>query len=489
MKKKYQALFYLLTTLLGVVTMAIVGCGGGGGPITSGGGGTTTPTSPSAAFVALLPAGQAGATLVGKEKCATCHADNATHVAGTLHASKNVSCENCHGPGSAHAAAPAKTNILTFPNVTQNVVCAQCHGPITDQYLGSKHAKPVENFVGLAAPYSNVATCFRCHSGNFRAQYVDGPIGKGKTPAEVDTAILALTEDEKGIAAAGIHATAECVTCHDPHMATTNLLANGEQKQLRRATVNMDATGIGPGATVATYTTYNQMCGSCHNTRGANPADSALSTGTSRSAVHHGPEMNMLLGASGVEKNDIGVQSPARRVGTHASAPDQCVTCHLPNASHTFTVKLDQSCVPCHSPADAAARKTALQNEVMGDLAHLQSELSAWAVAKYGAGNTTSWDYTSNITAGQTVPVQSTVPIEIKRARYNYWYVIIDNSYGVHNPFYTRFMLQIAQDNINELNGTSVPLIVPRAVSSQQLKTFVTSERAREKAGYAHVLN
>ena len=110
------------------------------------------------------PAWQTGA-LAGAARCATCHASEHAQWKETPHASAwktlldvhrnyqprcvvchsvgfgrpqgyalgssdlklvGVQCENCHGPGAAHAAAPSKANIR---RVVQAEVCLECHNP------------------------------------------------------------------------------------------------------------------------------------------------------------------------------------------------------------------------------------------------------------------------------------------------------------------------------------------------------------------------
>ena len=74
-------------------------------------------------------------------KCLKCHATAAGIDAGLiagLTVEEGVSCESCHGPGSAYKAIPvmkdlaqAKKNGLIIPDET---VCKKCHNPESPNY-------------------------------------------------------------------------------------------------------------------------------------------------------------------------------------------------------------------------------------------------------------------------------------------------------------------------------------------------------------------
>ncbi|MFA0785210.1 multiheme c-type cytochrome, partial [Fervidibacter sacchari] len=320
-------------TVVGVWLIALYGCGGGGGPIK-----VTPPTeglpSPSTEFLALLPEGQRGATFVGSERCADCHGGKQATVepiyvswSKTKHATAGVGCEHCHGPGSKHSEAPSKDNILTYPNITRAVVCGQCHGPSYDDYERSAHSEMVEeladpNFVG-SNPRLYVAVCYRCHSAPFRVEQVDRKLSLGKTRDEIDADINNLSNDALMAYVAVSHETTGCVTCHDPHRNTDYLTKEGKQALLRRPVENTDTTDIAPGTPPKQHTTFNHICASCHNGRGANPSDSALETGTARPNMHDSNQFNMLMGIGGVEGT-----GPVVRNMAHATAPGQCTYCH-----------------------------------------------------------------------------------------------------------------------------------------------------------------
>lgn len=483
---KRWSLAILSVTTLGVGAFALWSCGGEGGPVSSGGGGGGGTNS---GFLALLPPGQAGATYVGPTTCKPCHnsPDGSSHPgkapkgtvghvvtaslpimhAGqgtydewsqTLHASKNVSCENCHGPGSKHSTAPSKDNILTFPNLTSPLVCGQCHGPLADDWSTSAHAAliadPVQATIDTPSVFKNYR-CTACHSGLIRTAVENGL--DFNTVSNTDIAALAQQTIDK------VPYVASCATCHDPHAKTGNLGVDGEEKQLRHPLSSTDTSQIGAGTSPGMYTNFNHQCAECHNGRGVSATDTALQNGTARPGMHASNQYNMLVGEGGVEGSGAPVKTT-----THLNAVGQCAHCHMPDNSHAFKTNYDTSCQPCHSTDDAAARAATLKAEVSNDLYAIQARMETWA--KGALGNSIFWEYTTDIPTGLTPPDQSLVPIEIKRARHNYYFVVRDSSMGVHNSAYTRLLVKVANQNLDNLG------VAPAPASLKQIPTNVKIE-------------
>lgn len=423
------------------ITMCVLqSCGGEGGPVGS------VTTSITKAFLALMSPAQQKASYIGAQKCvnaachgATDHQANYTTWLQTKHGQNNVSCERCHGPGSVHAANPSTSNILTLPQMQSGVVCAQCHGPIYDQWNASPHAQLV------ADPVNSGSGCFMCHSGLVRTQYMEKGIAiSSLTSGQVTQAI----NDTLNV----VPNTAGCVTCHNPHSLTGNIDADGQDVQLYHQVTNSDTTAIGPGTATATYTNYNQVCGECHNGRGADGGDAKLTSSTSRPDMHEGPQMNMLLGIGGAELPT----APITRTTTHATIVGQCSHCHMGGASHAFVPNYDTGCQPCHTAADAAARVAALKTEIVNDLYALRTRMQNYAVAN-NLGGPDCWDYTTNIPAPEVAPNQSLIPIQLKRSRHNYYFVLIDNSNAVHNSAYGRYLLSTANTNMDVIQPGGAP--------------------------------
>ena len=80
--------------------------------------------------------------------CDGCHSVN-YNIANKSVTEWNVGCERCHGPGAAHAAKPAKTNIVNparLDFVEANDTCIQCHSqgrPLKNPIEGKYYDWPV----------------------------------------------------------------------------------------------------------------------------------------------------------------------------------------------------------------------------------------------------------------------------------------------------------------------------------------------------------
>ncbi|HVL39667.1 MAG TPA: multiheme c-type cytochrome [Fimbriimonadaceae bacterium] len=453
----------MLSVLGGVFAMQ--SCAGEGGPI-----GGTPGTGPGVTqqFLALLPVGQQGASYVGTNRCGDCHNGQTggetflAHWQETMHKTVNVGCEQCHGPGSNHASNPAKTNILTYPKVVSSVVCAQCHGKIFDEWQFSQHSKlvlsPVQSAAQSPAGQKN-SRCIACHSGLFRTQTVEAGINVATMP---DADIRAQAEHTLN----DVPHVATCATCHDPHKNTGKLSDNGKEVQLRRQVFNADTSPIAPGTNAASFTNFDHVCAQCHNGRGTNPSDTALTSGTARPSMHDSNQYNMLMGIGGVE----GAGNPAGN-SAHRNIAGQCSTCHMPDSRHTFTVSYDRSCTPCHTAADAAARVVAVRGEIVSRLYNLLNRLEAWSQLTFGDPDL--WEYTATITAeGKTPPNQSLVPIQVKRARHNYYFVLRDACFGPHNAPYSNHLITVANENLDAINAPKVGPKTREPSHSQKMQVF-----------------
>jgi hypothetical protein len=96
------------------------------------------------------------------------------------------------------------------------------------------------------------------------------------------------------------------------------------------------------------------------------------------------------------------------------------------------------------------------------------------------------WNYWALVPTekqGLSRTIQGLIPIQVKRARHNYYFVLRDASFGIHNPPYTRHLINIA--NI-ELDSIGVPRIAPESLLSriprQQIRAILQADLQRLKA-------
>lgn len=115
----------------------------------------------------------------------------------------NIGCEACHGPGSAHATTPARTNIIIDRTAE---ACGSCHIRGTDNATGFgfpttyRLGRPQTLLAGFTPiPMTDAASIFpdQRTSNRHRQQFIDYAKSKHYTTAKFG-----------------------CTTCHDPHAGT-----------------------------------------------------------------------------------------------------------------------------------------------------------------------------------------------------------------------------------------------------------------------------
>lgn len=329
-----------------------------------------------------------------------------------------VQCESCHGPGSLHVQGGGdKTKILAYPKVLAAQVCGRCHTgshqPQYEEWLQSKHVDIEPHVASYFAQGKYADRCGICHAGD--AKVSNDYLGRGFPDAKT------------------LQFAVPCATCHDPHMATGNDTTPkaGHDRQLRHPTSSQDEA-------------KPNLCGQCHTRRSED-----VWSKTSR-PPHYSGQFTFLIGTGGF------LPTADQPKTAHAFAPGQCVKCHMymkefeseenpAIKGHTYKVDL-RGCAPCHTTEVAKTLMENTQKDIMSQLEALKSRLDKW-------GN---WEFISNggpNDPSNTQDPQHMIPEEVKKARWNYYWVLNDGSKGVHNAKYARELIKTANALLDSIGA------------------------------------
>lgn len=365
----------------------------------------------------------------------------------------NVQCENCHGPGSEHAFSLGNVNLITKSYIAGN--CAQCHDNKDSGSVGIKYAEWSNSLHAHSTrtpsgPGRN--DCVRCHTAPGFRNFIEH--AGSTTPYATNTVYEAIT----------------CAACHDPHDATN-------PHQLRAAN-----SYTLPEGTTVTNVGNGALCMNCHHARNGeanqNIANYKLGkptwAGGSTFGVHDSTAGDMVEGVNAITYGKV---IPS---GSHnAVIPNVCVGCHMqpvaPNhpaftkaGGHTYsmsykvvnggvtkTVDLVDVCVKCHGPIEEFnfARKDydgdGVIEGVQTEIQHLLENLSRLLPSStYRAdGNYVADGLVKTI--GRT-SIQTNWPTKFLQAAWNWQFVNVEGSRGVHNAPYA---VGVLKASIADLTG------------------------------------
>jgi hypothetical protein len=325
----------------------------------------------------------------------------------------NIQCENCHGPGSEHARYGGSTLAISVPN--NSGACNRCHNAPTHhikspEWTASMHAVTTRDATGAGRE-----GCVGCHTGT-------GFLARMQGATITDASYRAI----------------DCVTCHEPHGATTPANSAHIIRNLSKVTL---ADG-----TVVTQGGNGMICMNCHQARQNAAAYTATTAGSSHYGAHHGPQADMLQGTNAVT---YGKQIPS---SAHADVVDDaCVTCHmqatastdasfLKAGGHTFKpsftdakgnkVELVAACQNCHGKDITTFNFPLFDYNNDGTIDGVQTE-----VQKLLDQLSTLLPPDNQVKA--TLNIDSTWTNQQLKAAYNWQFVHDDGSLGVHNTAYT----------------------------------------------------
>ncbi len=400
--------------------------------------------------------------------CVTCHTVGSGFSTGFIDETTTpffagVQCENCHGPAGSHILDV--NNLAVRPVKTPSaMLCGGCHNgfhhPTYEEWTTAPHSIVVPdvaaNFLTTNAT-ARMQSCGPCHSGAVRLALLDWK-NKGTLtlPSGHDAATFGVT----------------CTVCHDAHKPN---LDNTHSLRNPRYSTNFFSYNTSTSTTFTNqYNANVQVCGQCHNMRGAAPTD------TSR-PPHHSPQYNILIGDAGASLGYVPAAT-TNELSSHRNIIDQCTHCH--NHAHTVANPSEENpnftghdfkphfegCVECHTDLTTVTNLMAnTQSDITQRIGELKGLLDSWATTKapdvlrtkYGA---LTWEYNipgqlSNPTndpslRGPTATEQADVPSDIKSARMYLYLIQHDGSLGVHNAKYSRYLLSLAKTNVvNRLSG------------------------------------
>ena len=170
---------------------------------------------------------------IAKVQCSTCHTEEASHVAGSIHgALGDGACQSCHGDPHEVAAAAQ----------TAPTKCAQCHADEVKDFRQSIHGK------AAAAGDPDAPNCGSCHGSVHQIQVSSdaaSPVAKKNLP---DT----------------------CASCHsNQQFLSRHKIPFAHPVELYRQSVHGRAVADGDGAAAT--------CSDCHGSHGILPPQDPLS--------------------------------------------------------------------------------------------------------------------------------------------------------------------------------------------------------------------
>ena len=275
--------------------------------------------------------------------------------------------------------------------------CTDCHNDTTMIFAAQQQWEESMHNMGESYGRGTRASCAGCHS----SEGFSAMAAAGQTPADVEEAGEAPLVSSK----------VNCRTCHQVHTTYTGADFALETTDAVVLYAFEDATYDGG---------MGNLCANCHQPRRQMVVDDDGNVDVSSThwGPHHGPQSTMLLGLAGA-----GVEGAA---SIHATAvKDTCVACHLgAGDDHSMEVNV-ASCTACHADAESLD-----VNGVMTEVEEMIVELGELLVGK-------------GLLDEEGHPVVGVYPEAEAGALWNYIYIAIeDGSAGVHNPKYTKALLE-----------------------------------------------
>ena len=424
---------------------------------------------------------------------------NWANLPSTLQDLSNIQCENCHGPGSEHVrftgGLPANTNAISVSYAA--AACSQCHDSLNTHYRSAEwntslHANATRTPSGASRPQ-----CIRCHTapGFVGWATAGGMSTLNQYPTNIfwadsfSTNILSYSATSPTYTLPSnrppntAYEAITCQACHDPHDATyTHELRLGYNVTLSDGTV---VTNAGSGG----------FCMQCHNSRNGSvtnmmaqyPKNQPNWAGGSAFGTHDSPQGDMLEGVNAITYGQVIPSAPHANVISNT-----CAGCHMqPIAStdpaflkaggHTFKMSYNVTnsgvvskiavsavCTQCHGSVtnfDIPAPDYVGYGYSQGIQTQVQILLNQLSTLYPPSGyQANPANYVADGRVKTSLSTYTNMPQKFLNAAYNYQFVSMDGSKGVHNG---PFAVGLLKASIANLSGISTTGGLPDAWLSQ----------------------
>ncbi|MDX1435335.1 MAG: cytochrome c3 family protein [Anaerolineales bacterium] len=302
------------------------------------------------------------------------------------------------GPaGPAGAEGPAGAGASGDSAAAADLTCSECHNETT--LISGKHTAWSESLHGNGEAFGRGTrnSCAGCHSGGAFSTMV---VAQGLNPGELEEGDPNPTRQD-------------CRACHQIHETYTSA---------DWALETTDPVDLYAVEGVTFDGGQGNLCANCHQPRRIFPeAEDGVVTGiTEHWGPHHGPQSSMLLGVGGSVEGSPGAH--------YLAVEGTCVACHLGDgADHSFEPTVDR-CLACHADAESM------------DINGVQTEIQA-LIDELGDALVAEGVLSENSPDGH--PIVEEAEEGVAAALFNWLYVAHeDKSLGVHNPAYTRALLE-----------------------------------------------
>ena len=377
----------------------------------------------------------------------------------------NIQCENCHGPGSQHPFAKGITGNTNFISYSYSAgVCAQCHDGLNSEYQSAEW----NNSLHASSARQTSPQCVRCHTA---PGFVGWATAGGMSAQNLyPNNIISANGFSTNILTTAPDTTYEAITCqacHDPHDAS-----NPHELRMSYNVTLSDGT-------VVTNAGSGGFCMECHNSRNGSvtnmlakyPLSQTNWAGGISFGTHDSPQGDMLEGANAVTYGKVIPSAPHANV-----VVDTCAGCHMqPVAAtnsffakaggHTFKMSYTNSlgvktplttvCNQCHGTITnfdfpvADYNGDGIVEGVQTEVHHLLDKLSTLLPPKGNQANAANYVADGLV---KSPSAQTNWPAKFLKAAYNWQFVSMDNSFGIHNA---PFAVGLLKASIGDLTGDS----------------------------------